>query len=147
MGRAAVHARAEGAQRDSDAGETGRRGGRGKAGHRPRQPGRGERGNPPKVARSTGQPGRWWAGPPSAVGLGWGRSRRSTRRPGEPVTGGRAAASPQQGDWKAGRSPVNTGASWPTLSLDEAEARVLGIQAKLHRRANPPAWARGEPGA
>src|SRR5215208_7192212 len=27
MGRAAVHARAEGAQRDSDAGETGRRGG------------------------------------------------------------------------------------------------------------------------
>jgi RNA-directed DNA polymerase len=30
---------------------------------------------------------------------------------------------------------VNTGAPWPTLSLDEAEARVLGIQAKLHRWA------------
>jgi RNA-directed DNA polymerase len=30
---------------------------------------------------------------------------------------------------------VNTGAPWPTLSVEEAEARVLGIQAKLHRRA------------
>ena len=30
---------------------------------------------------------------------------------------------------------MNTGAPWPTLSLDEAEARVLGIQAKLHRWA------------
>jgi RNA-directed DNA polymerase len=30
---------------------------------------------------------------------------------------------------------VNTGAPWPTLSIEEAEARVLGIQAKLHRRA------------
>jgi hypothetical protein len=30
---------------------------------------------------------------------------------------------------------VNTGASWPTLSIDEAEARVLGIQTKLHRWA------------
>jgi len=33
---------------------------------------------------------------------------------------------------------VNTGAPWP--GLDEARARVLGIQAKLHR------WAAGEPG-
>jgi RNA-directed DNA polymerase len=32
---------------------------------------------------------------------------------------------------------VNTGASWPTL--DEAEARVLGIQSKLHR------WSREDP--
>jgi RNA-directed DNA polymerase len=32
---------------------------------------------------------------------------------------------------------VNTGASWPTL--EEAEARVLGIQAKLHR------WATNDP--
>jgi RNA-directed DNA polymerase len=30
---------------------------------------------------------------------------------------------------------VNTGAPWPTLSIEEAEARVLGIQAKLHRWA------------
>ena len=30
---------------------------------------------------------------------------------------------------------MNTGAPWPTLSVEEAEARVLGIQAKLHRRA------------
>jgi RNA-directed DNA polymerase len=30
---------------------------------------------------------------------------------------------------------VNTGAPWPTLSSAEAEARVLGIQAKLHRWA------------
>jgi RNA-directed DNA polymerase len=30
---------------------------------------------------------------------------------------------------------VNTGAPWPTLSLEAAEARVRGIQAKLHRWA------------
>jgi RNA-directed DNA polymerase len=30
---------------------------------------------------------------------------------------------------------VNTGAPWPTLSIEEAEARVRGIQAKLHRWA------------
>jgi RNA-directed DNA polymerase len=30
---------------------------------------------------------------------------------------------------------VNIGAPWPTLSLEEAEARVLGIQTKLHRWA------------
>jgi RNA-directed DNA polymerase len=36
---------------------------------------------------------------------------------------------------------VNTGASWPTLSIEEAEARVLGIQAKLHRWAiDDPTW-------
>jgi RNA-directed DNA polymerase len=34
---------------------------------------------------------------------------------------------------------VNTGAPWPTLSMEEAEARVLGIQTKLHR------WATGDP--
>jgi RNA-directed DNA polymerase len=36
-------------------------------------------------------------------------------------------------DWNAGRSPVNSGAPWPTPS--EAEARVLGIQRKLHKWA------------
>jgi RNA-directed DNA polymerase len=34
---------------------------------------------------------------------------------------------------------VNTGAPWPTLSAEEAEARVLGIQAKLHQ------WAIDDP--
>jgi len=34
---------------------------------------------------------------------------------------------------------VNTGAPWLTLSTDEAEARVLGIQTKLHQ------WATGDP--
>jgi len=34
---------------------------------------------------------------------------------------------------------VNTGASWPTLSLEAAEARVLEIQTKLHR------WATDDP--
>jgi RNA-directed DNA polymerase len=34
---------------------------------------------------------------------------------------------------------VNTGAPWPTLSMDEAEARVLGIQTKLHQ------WATDDP--
>ena len=34
---------------------------------------------------------------------------------------------------------MNTGAPWPTLSVEEAEARVLGIQTKLHR------WAIGAP--
>jgi RNA-directed DNA polymerase len=39
-------------------------------------------------------------------------------------------------DWKARRSPVNTGASWPTP--EAAEVRVLGIQRKLHK------WARDD---
>ena len=34
---------------------------------------------------------------------------------------------------------MKTGAPWPTLSTDEAEARVLGIQTKLHQ------WATGDP--
>jgi RNA-directed DNA polymerase len=34
---------------------------------------------------------------------------------------------------------VNTGAPWPTLSLEQAQARVLGIQTKLHR------WATDDP--
>jgi hypothetical protein len=42
---------------------------------------------------------------------------------------------------------VNTDAPWPTA--EQAGARVLGIQTKLHRwdRHSPPAWARGEPDA
>jgi RNA-directed DNA polymerase len=34
---------------------------------------------------------------------------------------------------------VKTGAPWPTLSMDEAQARVLGIQTKLHQ------WATDDP--
>jgi hypothetical protein len=131
------------------------RGCRGIAGHRPRRPVDGERGNRPGTALPAGCPGRWRAGPPSAVGRRTGRSRRSSPRSGEPATrpgsGGawrRAAASPQPGSWHARRTPVNTDAPWPTA--EQAGARVLGIQTKLHRwatRHSPPAWARGEPDA
>src|SRR5215218_1595675 len=92
---------------------------------------------PPSPA---GCPGRWRAGPPSAVGRRTGRSRRSSPRSGEPATrpssGGawrRAAASPQPGSWHARRTPVKTDAPWPTA--EQAGARVLGIQTKLHRWA------------
>ncbi len=34
---------------------------------------------------------------------------------------------------------MNTGAPWPMLSIEEAQARVLGIQTKLHR------WATDDP--
>jgi len=131
------------------------RGCRGIAGHRPRRPVDGERGNRPATALPAGCPGRWRAGPPSAGGHGTGRSRRSSPRSGKPATrpssGGawrRAAASPQPGSWHARRTLVNTDAPWPTA--EQAGARVLEIQTKLHRwatRHSPPAWARGEPDA
>jgi RNA-directed DNA polymerase len=35
---------------------------------------------------------------------------------------------------------VNTDARWPTLCVEEAEGRVLGIQTKLHH------WATDDPG-
>jgi hypothetical protein len=79
------------------------------------------------------RPARRRAGPPSADGIRAWRSPRSTRRPGEPATGGRGTARSQPWGWQARRSPVNTGAPQPTLSLEEAEARVLGIQTKLHQ--------------
>ncbi len=34
---------------------------------------------------------------------------------------------------------MNTGAPWPTLPVEQAQARVLGIQTKLHR------WATDDP--
>src|SRR5437588_817466 len=49
----------------------------------------------------------------------------------------REAASPQPWSWNARRPLVNASAPWPTPK--EAEARVLGIQAKLHR------WATDDP--
>src|SRR3954467_2471116 len=104
---------------------------RGRAGRRSRRSRRGERGNRPGVAHA------WWAGSLSADGAGTGRRVRSSPRPGKPAAWRRDPASPQRGRWKARRSPGNTGAPWP--SLDEARARVLGIQTKLHR------WATDEP--
>ena len=49
---------------------------------------------------------------------------------------GKGTASSQPWGWQARRSPVNIGAPQPPLSLQDAEARVLGIQTKLHQ------WAR-----
>jgi RNA-directed DNA polymerase len=40
-------------------------------------------------------------------------------------------------DWNARRPPLNSGAPWP--SVEQAEARVLGIQRKLHK------WAADDP--
>ena len=68
---------------------------------------------------------------------GVGRRVRSSPRTGKPSTWRRDPASPQQKYWHARRSPVNTDALWPTL--EEAEARVLGIQTKLHQ------WATDSP--
>jgi hypothetical protein len=118
------------------------RGCRGRAGHRPRQPVDGERGNPSRIARPADRPGRWWAGSSSAKGLGRGRSPRSSQGSGKPATRRRGAASSQWWDWHVRRSLVNTGAPQPTPFplMEEAEARVLGIQTKLHH------WAAKEHG-
>lgn len=45
--------------------------------------------------------------------------------------GGSGLAAP---DWQAGRSSLNSGVPWP--SVEQAEARVLGIQRKLHKWAS-----------
>src|SRR3954468_1938424 len=73
----------------------------------------------------------------SADLAGVGRSRRSSPRPGKPVTWPRAAASSQCRHWKVRRPPVNTGA--PTFDPATARARVLRIQTKLHQ------WAGSDP--
>src|SRR3954452_18146291 len=104
---------------------------RGRAGRRSRRSRRGERGNRPGVAHPR------WAGSLSADGAGSGRRVCSSPRPGKPAAWRRDPASPQRGRWKARRSTVNTDAPWP--SLDEARARVLEIQTKLHR------WASDDP--
>ena len=76
----------------------------------------------------------------SSDGAGAWRSRRSTPGPGEPVTWGRAAASlAATGGWQGRRTPVNTEVQ-PWLTPEEAEARVLRMQAKLHQ------WAADDPG-
>jgi hypothetical protein len=115
------------------------RGCRGKAGHHPCRPAHDERGKRPDAALPAVRPARRRAGPPSADGIRAWRSPRSTRRPGEPAAWRRGAASSQAWDWQARRSPVKPGAPQPTPSLQEAQARVLGIQTKLHQ------WATGNP--
>jgi len=109
------------------------RGCRGTAGHLPQRTVHGERGNRPRVALSAARSGRRRAGPLSAEGSETGRSLRSSPRSGKPATWRREAASSQRRDWHARRTLVNTGASWP--NREEAEARVLEIQTKLHRWA------------
>ena len=71
-----------------------------------------------------------------AVGVGSRRSRCSTRRPGKPVTWGRAAAC-ERWTMVARRSLLNNGALWP--EPETARTRVLDHQRKLYR------WARAEP--
>src|SRR5215210_322075 len=110
---------------------------RGKAGHRPRRPVCGERGKRPGLVPRLDHPGRVRAGSSSAGRAGAWRSRRSSPGSGKPTTWRRAAASSQRRDWHGRRSPVNTGVPWPTV--EEAEARVLRIQTKLHQ------WATGDP--
>ena len=71
---------------------------------------------------------------------GWGGAPRSSPRPAKPGTwrrrsSGLAATRP----WKARRSPVNTGASWPTPG-DGGGAGTRGS------RSNPHKWATGRSG-
>src|SRR5919107_3417277 len=85
---------------------------------------------------------RRWLGPPSTDRVGTGRSRRSSRRPGEPVTGRRAAAVTSSKETAMPTdAPVNTGAP---PERDERMlkrfSRVLEMQTKLHR------WAVADPG-
>src|SRR4051812_21770111 len=67
----------------------------------------------------------------SADASGAWRSRRSTPRPGKPVTWGRAAAGLRR-QKPSGRSGVNTSAPFDAEAAGE---RVLGWQTKLHRWA------------
>src|SRR3954470_23102611 len=93
----------------------------------------GERGNHRGAVPLPDLPGRGGLGAPSADRRVVGRSRRSSPRPGKPVTWPRAAASSQCRHWKVRRPPVNTGA--PTFDAATARARVLRIQTKLHQWA------------
>ena len=83
-----------------------------------------------------GRPGWQRQGTWSADDSTTGRRVRSSPRPGEPAAWRRDPASSQCRNWRIRRSWVNTDAPWP--DLDEAEWRVLKIQAKLHQ------WAIGD---
>ena len=65
------------------------------------------------------------------IASGRGGASVEGARSGKPATWRREAAGQQRWDWNARRSPVNTGASWPTSEL--ASVRVLEIQTKLQR--------------
>ena len=78
-------------------------------------------------------------GPSSTDRVGTGRSRRSSPRPGEPVTWGRAAAvSRREEAAMAKDAPLNGGA--PTDGPVGPCRRVSEMQTKLHR------WAAADPG-
>ena len=112
------------------------RGCSGRAGRRSCRPTHSERGQPlsgrpsrPAASRSSGQAHR------QLTARAWGRRVRSSPRPGKPVTWRRDpsefavdAMECQEVAGEYRREP------WP--GLDEARARVLGIQTKLHQWSN-----------
>ena len=102
----------------------------------PRRSVSGERGNHLRGRPPAGHPARWWAGPSSAEGPGWGGGLVVVRAPREPGTWRRGPASRQK-DWNARRSSVNT----DDLEASHlcGERRVREIQTKLHH------WARDDP--
>jgi len=102
---------------------------RGVAGCRPRQMETNERGNP-DIAALAPQGGGLAHRRSSADGDVWGRSPRSSRRPGKPAAWRRRTAGSQH-QRKRGEMTPNGDTSWPSLS--EAQPRVLSIQRKLHR--------------
>src|SRR4030095_10512544 len=146
MGRAAVHARLRAGQCDSDAGEVVRPGGHAEGLRRRCGEAAGEKLGTAPVNRHVGNVGTLLGSPSLPCAQhGGGQARR--RLWGFGAGGGarvvRARESARAGEtrslWggggRAGGSRVNPGAPWPTLSIEEAEARVRGIQAKLHRWA------------
>jgi hypothetical protein len=104
------------------------------AGHLPRRPVHGERGNQLGIALPAAQPGWRRAGPSSTDEPELGRSPRSSPRPGKPTTWPRRAANPQQVDWNARRSPVNTDAPQPTRTPRRG---YWGSKHLLHRQTTP----------
>ena len=86
----------------------------------------------PVRARTAGAAVR--LGPPSTDRDGTGRSRRSSPRPGKPVTWPRAAA---RSAGKGRQCPKDTEVNTSVVRLDgeEAESRVWRMQTKLHQWA------------
>ncbi len=113
------------------------RGCRSTVGHRPRQTVHGERGNHLRAPKPAGQPDRRREGPPSTDGVDVGRGPRSSPRTGKPATWRRGTAGSAATVKEDQETLVNIDEPWP--SLDEAEARVLKVQTKLHQ------WAADDP--
>src|SRR4029453_13467013 len=154
MGRAAVHARLRAGQCDSDAGEVVRPGGHAEGLRRRWGEAAGEKLGTAPVNRHVGNVGTLLGSPslPCAQhGGGQARRRlwalgaggaalvvraRGSRGQGEGRGGGGGGGGVRGwGGGRGGGARLNPGAPWPTLSIEEAEARVRGIQAKLHRWA------------